>query len=104
MRASESETNLALAHPGKIYHSWGVAKLLLGIRLSARSLRFSFPMEISQIIGGLNYSCDHSLDRLKLTFRIYLKSSLSAMRTCEACTGKISNNFKKLTMTGFMPA
>lgn len=38
MQASESETNLALAHPQKIYHSWGVAKLLLGIMLSAHSL------------------------------------------------------------------
>lgn len=75
MQASESETNLALAHPGKIYHSWGAAKLLLGIMLSAHSFLFSFPVETSQLIRGLNHSCDQCLNRLmKLTFRIYSQS------------------------------
>lgn len=95
MQASKSETNLALAHPGKIYHSWGAAKLLLGIMLSAHSLLFSFPTETSQIIRVLNYLRDHSLNHLKLTFRIYSQSFLSAVRICEACISKISNNVKK---------
>lgn len=69
MQASGSGTNLVLAHPGKIYHSWGAAKLLLGIMLSAHSLLFSFPTQASQIIRGLNYLCDHGLNHLKLTFK-----------------------------------
>lgn len=94
MQASESETNLALAHLGKIHRSWGAAELLPGIIISAHSLLFSFPSETSLIITGLNYSRDHSLNHWKLTFRIYLRSSLSAMRNCEACISKIANNIE----------
>ena len=102
IQAFENETNLALAHPGKMYHSRGVAKLLLGIMLSAHSLiSFFFPTETSQIITALIYLCDHSLNHLKWTFRICFKSSLSAIRTCKAHISKLANNFFKLSIYRF---